>query len=270
MKLRILIYILVVLCGVTACNKSDNSEFTDSPIVESYLHPGDYPLVKVSRQIPFSSNVTYSTDDINALSIKIVHDNISSTLTPIGNGQYVDSSLKIAEGERYDLSFTYNSRLVTAYTIVPIKPKNFVQSVTAITLQKMDSTSGMPNFGSMPEPISLTWDNPDGSYYIVVIENIETTLIPIRDFGNSTTTGNRFNQPPTTAAGVELRPMEFKYFGRHRLILFHVLPDYASLFSATETSSQNLSNPSTSIINGYGIFTGLNSDTLFIDVNQQI
>ena len=253
-----------------SCNRSDTSEFTDSPIVESYLHPGDHPLVKVSRQIPFSSNVTYSADNIDALSIKIIHNNISSTLAPIGNGQYVDSSLKVAEGERYDLSFIYNSRIVTAYTNIPSKPTHFVQSVTSIALQKMDSTSGMPNFGSMPDPIALTWDNTDGSYYIVVIENIETTLVPIRDFGNSTTPGNRFNQPPTTAAGIELRPMEFQYFGRHRLILFHVLPDYASLFSTTETSSQNLTNPSTSIMNGYGIFTGLNSDTLFIDVTQQI
>jgi hypothetical protein len=268
MKLRILIYIFTVFIGLIACNKSDNSEFTDSPIVESYLHPGDYPKVKISRQIPFSSNVIYSADDINALSIKIAHNNITSTLTPVGDGQYIDSSLKVVEGERYDLSFIYNSKSVTAYTKIPTKPVNFTQSVKSISLQKMDSTSGMPDFGSMPEPISLTWDNTNGSYYIVVIENMETTLVPIRDFGNTTPPGNRFNQPPTTASGFEIRSMEFQYFGRHRIILFHVLPDYASLYSESETSSQNLTNPSTSIINGYGIFTGLNSDTLYIKVNQ--
>jgi hypothetical protein len=65
-----------------------------------------------------------------------------------------------------------------------------------------------------------------------------------------------------------LRPQEFQYFGKHRLILYHVLPDYASLYSENSTSSQNLTNPSTSIMNGYGIFTGLNSDTLYFTVNE--
>jgi len=54
----------------------------------------------------------------------------------------------------------------------------------------------------------------------------------------------------------------------HRIILFHVLPDYASLYDEKISSSQNLTNPSTSITNGYGIFTGLNSDTLYIRVNE--
>jgi hypothetical protein len=45
-----------------------------------------------------------------------------------------------------------------------------------------------------------------------------------------------------------------------------VLPDYASLYSENSTSSQNLTNPSTSIVNGYGIFTGLNADTLYLNV----
>ena len=46
----------------------------------------------------------------------------------------------------------------------------------------------------MPDPISLTWDNNDGSYYIVVIENMETTLIPIRDFGDNDTSGKHVSE----------------------------------------------------------------------------
>jgi len=57
-----------------------------------------------------------------------------------------------------------------------------------------------------------------------------------------------------------------EYFGTYRVIIFHVLPDYAKLYEQTNSSSQNLTNPSTSIENGYGIFTGLNSDTLYIEV----
>jgi hypothetical protein len=270
MKLRIILLILLVTIGFTDCNKTDSSEFTDSPIIESYLRPGDYGRMKISRQIPFSSNVIYSDDDINALSIVMTHNNKSYNLTPVGDGEYIDSSLIIEEGERYDVSFIYNLKNVSAYTKVPAKPTNFTQSAVSISMEKMDSTSGPPQMNSMPDPITLSWDNNDESYYIVVIENMETTLVPIRDFGDAAPPGNRFKKAPTKEAGVELRPMEFQYFGKHRLILYHVLPDYASLYSQNQTSSQNLTNPSTSIINGYGIFTGLNSDTLYFNVNRYI
>jgi len=268
MKIQIIIPVLLFSAGFLSCNKSENGEFTDTPIVESYLRPGEFPQVKVTRQIPFSTNVTYSADDLNSLSIRISNSTTSAILKPSGDGLYTDSTFSISEGQRYDLSFVYNAKTVSAYTKVPSKPVNYKESVTSMGLVKTDSTSGRPNFGTMPDPLNLTWDNSDGSYYIVVIENMAATLVPIRDFGSRVPPGNRFKKAPTTASGLEIRPMEFQYFGKHRLILYHVLPDYASLYSETQSSSQNLTNPSTSIMNGYGIFTALNSDTLFINIYQ--
>jgi hypothetical protein len=46
-------------------------------------------------------------------------------LTPLGNGKYIDSTLGIEAGKRYDLSFMYNSMTVSAYTTIPSKPVNF-------------------------------------------------------------------------------------------------------------------------------------------------
>ena len=211
-----------------------------------------------------------SADDINSLSIRLTNNNTSINLTSLGEGKYIDSSMIITENERYELSFIYNSKVVSAYTDIPSKPLHFTQSATSIKIAKMDITSGPPTtMPTMPDPISLTWENRDASYYIVIIENMETTLTPIRDFGDNAPPGNMFRKPPTTSTGLEIRSMEFQYYGMHRLILYHVLPDYASLYSDNQTSSQNLTNPSTSIINGYGIFTGLNSDTLYLTVKKQ-
>jgi hypothetical protein len=268
MNKRVLFIELLLILILAACTKRDNSEFTDTPVIESYLRPGDFINIQVSRQIPFSATVTYSSDKIDNLAIKVKNGDKTSILIPLGNGNYIDSSLVVREGETYELSFTFNSKNVRAYTRIPEKPLNFTQSDFSISVTRMDSTSvpqaGGP--GSMPEPVTLKWDNDDESYYIVVIENMETTLDPIRDFGDGTPPGNIFKKPPTSSSGLQLRPQEFQYFGRHRLILYHVLPDYASLYSEKATSSQNLTNPSTSITNGYGIFTGLNSDTLYLDV----
>jgi len=268
MKFWLYIFSLIMFSALSSCSEKNISEFTDTPIVESYLRPGDYLNLQITRQIPFSSGVQYSADDIDNLDIKVTHNDIVSTLIPLGGGKYIDSSLVVKEGETYSLSFKYNSKTVTAFTEIPSKPVKFKESDVSISVTRMDSTSmpGAGAMGSMPEPVSLTWDNSDDSYYIVVIENMETVLDPIRDFGSETPPANIFRKAPTSASGLQLRPQEFQYFGKHRIILYHVLPDYASLYSENSTSSQNLTNPSTSIVNGYGIFTGLNADTLYLNV----
>jgi len=265
----LLLNLLIIILIINGCKKEENKEFTDTPIIESYLEPGGYLNVTVRRQIPFSSNVVYADDDINNLDIKVTFNNSTYQLTPSGNGKYIDSSKVVAEGDNYNLSFSFNSKNVKAYTYIPSKPVNMAQSVTEIDIQKMDSASGPPNQGTMPDPVKITWDNFDASYYLLVVENMETTLIPIRSFGGKEPPGHRFRKSPTNLTSEEIRDMDFQYYGQHRLILYHVLPDYAALYKDNSTSSQNLTNPSTSITNGYGIFTGLNSDTLYLNVKQQ-
>lgn len=261
---------LFTISVMAACKKDESKEFTDTPIIESYLQPGSYFTVKVSRQTPFSSNVEYSSDDINNLSLSVLYNNIIHVLTPIGEGKYVDSSIVATAGDNYQLSFLFNSKTVTASAYTPSTPTGFSQSVTEIIITRIDTSGGFPTGGfTQPDPVQLTWDNADASYYLVVVENMESTLDPIRDFGDVTPPGNLFRKSPTTSASEELRAFDFQYYGMHRIILYHVLPDYASLYDDNSTSSQNLTNPSTSIVNGYGIFTGLNTDTLFINVKEQ-
>ncbi len=272
MKLRNTIALYFILFLFTSCIKRDNTEFTDIPIIESYLKPGYCLSLTVSRQIPFSSNVKYASDDINNLTITVTNNDVDHILMPLGSGVYVDSSLIITEGERYDLRFNYNSTIVSAYTEVPSKPVNYEQSDDEISVMRMDSTWTPVGGGmfEMPDPLELSWTNNDDTYYILVVENMEETLDPVRDFGDDEEIPmGRFRKSPTTASGVRMMSQEFEYFGTHRLILFHVLPDYASLYDENSTSSQNLTNPSTSIINGYGIFTGLNADTLYLEVKEQ-
>jgi hypothetical protein len=205
------------------------------------------------------------------LAITVTGSNTPHVLSPLGNGKYIDSSITVSDGINFTLSFVYNKKNVTAYTYIPYKPKSFTQSETEIFIKRRTATSGS-GFGSgtvQPTPVTFNWNNIDNSYYLMLVENIEATLDPIRDFGNGTAPNNRFRKSPTNSSTVDLRSFDFQYYGTHRIILYHVLPDYATLYSANSTSSQNLTNPSSSIVNGYGIFTGLNADTLFVEVKEQ-
>lgn len=269
-KKSFLLLIVIVSSFVVSCTKETTSNFTDYPIIEAYLEPNSPFSVVITRQIPFDEEVLYAADDIDNLAIEVLYNNQVFTLTPLGGGQYVDSSLIVAEGDSYNLSFAFDSRAISAYTYVPSKPEGFTQSVTEIYIEAIDSSSGPPTGGfTQPDPIELNWENSDNSYYLIVVENTELTLDPIRDFGDADPPGNRFKKSPTNSSLEELRSLEFQYFGMHRIILYHVLPDYATLYDENSTSSQNITNPSTSIVNGYGIFTGLNADTLYVDVIEQ-
>mgnify|MGYP003551463933 CR=1 FL=1 len=93
---------------IHGCTQQETSEFTDWAIIETYIQPGDYLNVKVTRQLPFSSDVEYAADDINNLSITVTSDNIVYNLTPLGDGIYIDSSLIVAENAEYTLSFLFS------------------------------------------------------------------------------------------------------------------------------------------------------------------
>jgi hypothetical protein len=268
MKIKYLNRILpLVLLAISSCNKEEISEFTDTPIIESYLQPGDYLNVKIRKQTAFSSVDSSSDVNVDNLAVKVTINDVERTLQSLGNGIYIDSSIRVSGNDRYTLSFPYNSKNVQAYTYIPSKPATITQSVTELSIEQ--ETIGMgPPTGNMASPVTISWSNPDNSYYLLVVENMEGTLSAIRSFGNETPPSNLFRKQPTNLSSAEIRPMEFQYYGRHRIIIYHVLPDYAALYNQSSTSSQNLSNPSTSITNGYGIFTGLNSDTLMINVKE--
>lgn len=270
MKKNVMKYfaITLIFCSlIQGCDTRMDMEFTDWPIIEAYLNPGNPFLVRVTRQVPFLEDVEYSSDNIDSLDLLITCNDTVYIPEPTGNGYYCDSALMVTEGTTYTLTFAFNNKPVIAYTYVPVKPSNFEQSETSISIERMDSTNSPPSGGgSMPDPISLTWDNEDLSYYLLVVENIEDSLDPIRDFGDEDPPENIFRKAPNTSTSEELRPNDFQYYGTHRIILFHVLPDYAALYEQSSNSSQDLTSPSTSIGNGYGIFTGMNSDTLWIEV----
>jgi hypothetical protein len=266
-KLFIWMGIFISTLAITSCEKESTGSYTDYPIIEGFLKADSVFSITIARQIPFDESVTFSSDDIDNLSVVLELNNETSLLHPMGDGLYVDSTIVITEGDNYSLSFQFDDREVTAYTYVPSKPIDFIQSATEMYIEKVEIGTGPPAGGiTQPDPIELNWTNTDESYYLVLVENLESTLDPIRDFGGNTPPGNRFRKQPTNSSFEDLQAREFQYFGMHRIILYHVLPDYATLYDENSTSSQNITNPSTSISNGYGIFTGLNTDTLYVEV----
>ena len=73
---------------------------------------------------------------------------------------------------------------------------------------------------------------------------------------------------PVQDSGLQIGFQSFTYLGRHRIVLVRTTADYAALFRESSNSSQSLVNPSITILNAYGIFTGLSTDTTYLRVTN--
>lgn len=261
------IYSVATLLTVTgvfvACTKQNPNPDEGKPVIESYLQPGQPAVVKLSRQIPVNEE-SGSTDYAitNAASVKIYYLGTGYNLQHTGGGVYVNSQIPITVGGTYNLSVSYNGLDVSATATIPAKPQNVTQSATSLTAPVFGS--GPP---SIPQPITVTWYNPNSEYYFLVVKPTDTTSAiggfpggggGFAGFGGNVDQGNQR----------DININSFRYYGKHYILLYHVQSDYAAFYNTTGTNSLNLTNIPTSIVNGFGIFTGITpSDSLFVQVN---
>lgn len=262
-----LVFTLLVILLLWSCSSDDSCEnYSDTPVVEGYITRGNSIKVKVMRQTPFYAEANVSDDDINNLHVSVKSGDTIVQLTPMGKGIYKDTAQEMLPetGVDYDLFFTFNNRLVTASTKILSKPENFCQSATSMAIEAFE----MGEETVFPDPVVLSWENADQSYYMLVVKNIESNPSLINSNGMGNPPQRFFRNRPTQGSSMELEARYFQYYGTHRLILFHLNADYAALFSENGNTSVNMVNPATNIQNGLGIFTGLNSDTLYLEITQ--
>jgi hypothetical protein len=259
--------ILFTLILCFACKKEASSpEFVDKPVIEAYLKVGSIANLKVSRLIAFSSEAQFSSDNLDNLSITITTNGNTYSLQPQGSGSYAANSpsLIISEGSTYNLNFIYNNKNVSATTGIPTKPTTYTASVNTMSISPRHSGGGFSQGSLNPDPVRLTWTNNDNSYYLVLAEIIDPNAKLIDTTANAQP--RAFRGSPIQSNTSQISPRQFQYYGLHRLILFHLNPDYAALYGNTSSNSNNLTNSSSSVANGAGIFTGINSDTVFINI----
>lgn len=252
---------LVIAAAFFSCSKNGNTTYEAKAVVEAYLQPGQKTLVTITREILAGEEGT-GNRTINGLSVVIKYNGTSYALSQNSSGVYENAGIPVVAGDTYELSFTYNGKLVTATTVVPDKPINFTCSPSSITV---------PTFGggsppSFPDPLKAKWNNPDAAYHLIAIRSVDTVASQISNIGG----GGRpaFLNTPDQGKDKEVNFNAFEYYGRNALILYRMQPELAALYNSGGTNSQNLTTIPTNINNGLGIFTAVNiADTVFVTVN---
>lgn len=256
---------LTVVSLLLSCKKDLGTEYDyQRPVVEGYLVPGVKVQIKVYYQKYLEDTISYGFP-ITGLALKISDGTTTIALTEHAQGiyTYADTTF-IKDRKTYFLSFEHNGHAITAKTTVPDKPTHFVVSDT---LQVVPEIS----FGSTPEvfaPVTFNWANTTSGYYMMVLKNMESSKVSIGgNFGSSSSSIDR-SIILGQVAKYQSQQMTYQYLGLHQVILFHINQEYSDALNSNGGSSLNLTNPYTNIVNGLGIFTAMQADTLRITVTR--
>jgi hypothetical protein len=257
---------LVFLFIGTSCQKNSDADFQDQPVVEAYLVPGSRVNVMITRKTPYSASASLSGTDINTLDVKVKYGETWYSLAIMGEGVYADTAgrIPVLPDSTYLLSFTFDGNSISSSTIIPLKPASVTQSAASISMAQFDPDN--PSWTQFPDPVKITFVNTDGSYYLATVTCIDTVLVPV--YKDSIPANDVLSSQPVNGTEIDIHPMSIRYFGKNRIILYHITPEYSTFFVQQASTSQNYEEPPTNIVNGLGIFTGINSDTLFLNVIQ--
>lgn len=274
--LRYCILFFISMILVTACQKIEPDTVNQArPVVEGYLSEGQPISVKVSSEALFSE--TDTSHAITGLNVQIMVGGQSYPLTEGSFGNYHENTLLVDSKKTYSMQFDYKGKIISSTTVIPDKPTNYkmVNTDTSINVVPLPSdsilyirqfNSGSGLFPQLPLPMKLTWNNADQSYYLVVVQNIEANPEPINTAPIERTFTIRSN--PIQSDNFLLRARVFQYYGRHLIILYKINAEYAALYQNNGSSSLTIKTPYSNIVNGLGIFTGINSDTVKLRVKK--
>jgi len=262
-------FLFLIIFLIISCNQEviEQTE-TKTTIVEGYLAAGnsiDSLRVTQSYSLGQAEEELVTLDDLN---ITIADDKGQYELRSIGNGRYQNSNLIIRAGENYKLEFERDGEIISAETHIPEFNATSI-STTLVGLNKIEA-GVFPTGGiTIPDPVELSWNNEEGDYYYVVIRNIETDPEYVNDNLARFDEQLSFISEPQIADFYAIRTLaHLTQFGTYQIIVFRVNPEYAALFGSSGSSTLSLEAPVTNIVNGLGIFTGVSSDTLYLEVTK--
>jgi hypothetical protein len=270
-------FIIFILPG---CNEDESNSAQELTVLEGYLFQGEtVDSIHLTKSVSFESGDTIYPPVTDA-QVYITWNSIQYELENIGNGYYSYNSddLSVVEGQSYIISVFADGVELSSVTKVPFVPTGVELSDTIIYVDTTFSF-GFPGEDVTEESgITVIWDNPDNSYYYILLENTDTSAADIEydtgDFpGGELPMGRTemfsFRSEPFQGNEYSIVSRSLEKYGRHRIKIYRVNQEYADLYENRNQDSRNLSEPLTNIINGLGIFTAFSYAEAYFYVGRQ-
>jgi uncharacterized protein DUF4249 len=258
--------ILLYTCFYS-CKKDDQSAIS-LPVVQAYLFAGHPITVRLYQQKSLTDTAKYGAPITGQkLYISDGSNRVSLTETAKGVYTYADSTFLVT-GKTYSLSFQYLNKPVSAQTLVPQKALHFATRYGVVNYVNGTAPAQKPDTLN-----SFTWDNPDSLNHVIVFNDPDGNIFPLagggRSFGQQSVS-NAFEYDTQRSSVFYVVSNSFPYYGNYQVVLLSVNKEYIDLLKSNTigANSQNLFNTPTNVVNGIGIFTALQADTLSFSINN--
>lgn len=263
--------LFIISCiAFSACDKVSTVDTIDELTVQAFLHVGQsLDSIKFGKVIPLDSLQAFPAP--NELQPKVITEDgeiIDLTYSGI-DGIYGNLDLIIEQGKTYKLEVDYNGKTVSAETFTPSPPKNLTLSDAVVEMAKIESFQDLQN-QVIPDPLEINWEAEEGAYYFIKVKNIEEDP----EFVNNLFASSDFQRPdfltePSINNFYTINTFrDITHFGTYEVIIYRVNPEYLALYEDNTNGSGSLNEIRTNVQDGYGIFTGVNSDTIYFEAKE--
>ena len=272
-NLFILLSIIIFFSG---CDEElpQSSKF----VIEAFLFAGE-PVddIYVKTIFPISETEDIS-EPIGNATVTLFKEGVAYNLIAsdtVGFYHYPDANLTVEAGDVFNLEVNYDGVTATAETIVPTPTTGVVASPDTLfypglvlgggTDDERDSVNAI--LGALR--MTATWDNPNGDYYYMTVENIEAVQIPIFPLiAQQFLERFKFVSEPTNENEISILGVGLTALGTHSVKVYHVNQEYVDLFLNQEQDSRDLNEPPTNIKGALGIFSAFNSGEGFFEADK--
>ena len=270
-----IIYVLWIIINSSCEDISDFDPGESKPVVEAFLYEGEsVDDIYLKKTSPLNTPSKSDPEIISDAILTISSNGQDFILSPIndqpGRYAYDGNDLSVNIGDDYFLTFEYEDMIISSTTTIPSEPEGLDISPESIIIPRINSISDLRYFReSFQKTIDVTWNNTDGSYYYLVIENIEDSpqSIDPTDILGGLGINFEFTTSPTQENVLQLRPLiHYTQYGTHKVKIYHVNEEYALLYETSTQDSRDLNEPYTNINNGLGIFSGFSSQEVYFEV----
>jgi len=278
--------ILACLAIISGC--SDKLTFEPEHhlvVVQAYLYAGkEVEDVLVTSTLGLGSTDTIPPP-ISEAQVQLVKNGLCYMLQPswYKKGYYIYTGdcpecpvgdLTVEEGDEFTLEVIYYDKVATATTVVPPPPAGveITPDTLSVSAASYPGTGEFSPGGFMAEDpntaLTVSWEDDGNSMYYVTLENkflLAEPIVPDYPFHYTP----KFASAPFTGGNFSIGWINITHYGSYRLQVYKLNREYLEMYLSQSQDSRDLNEPLTNVDNGLGIFTALNSATVYFQVEKQ-
>lgn len=249
---------------------------SDLIVVRGYIYAGE-PV----DDIQLTSTLQLGSEEAKAPPIN------DATVALVKNGQqyelvlsegdsgyyhYDGNELTVEAGDQFSIEVSYQDQQIYGTTNVPEAPKNVKISSTTLMFPDFETMWEMRQQGISRDSIrasmtlTVNWEQVSDALYYILVENIDENPVEVESgFGRQP---GQFISQPIAAGEYTVNAMMMTHLGKHRVKVYRVNQEYADLYQSRNQDSRDLNEPLTNIVNGLGVFSAFNSESVYFDFKQ--